>query len=212
MYVFLKRVFDIVFSGLLLVILLPVWLVAVIGIEVSDFGPVFYMAKRVGKGDKVFKMFKFRSMRVDKAADERSLRPDVNRIFPWGSVMRRTKIDELPQLINIFIGDMSFVGPRPASVDQIEITRTEPVLSTALPGLTGPSALYDFIYGDDFEDEAEYEEKVLPTRLKLDVYYMKVRSAKYDFKMIWYTAVCVFDVIFGRKPEKILEELRGSVK
>ena len=106
MYRFLKRTFDIFSSGLALIVLLPVWLIAIIGIEVSDPGPVFYFANRAGKDNKTFKMYKFRSMRVDKNANEKSLRPDQDRIFKFGRFIRATKIDELPQLLNVFLGDM----------------------------------------------------------------------------------------------------------
>lgn len=144
----------------------------------SDWGPLFYFANRVGKDNKRFKMWKFRSMRVAKGANEASLRPDQDRIFWWGKIMRRLKIDELPQLINILNGTMSIVGPRPAAVDQVEITRGgENAIAATVPcGLTSQSSLWDYIYGDQFPDEEEYNEKVLPIRLKLDVYYVKYAS------------------------------------
>ena len=94
-----KRAFDVTASALGLVLTSPLWLAAVVGIEVSDPGPVFYLAKRVGQEDRVFRMYKFRSMRVDKHANEKSFKADVNRIFPWGAFMRSSKIDELPQLL-----------------------------------------------------------------------------------------------------------------
>lgn len=101
-YRFIKRCFDILSSGLALIVLIPMWIIAVVGILISDPGPVFYLSNRVGKENKIFGMIKFRSMRVDKNANEKSLRPDQDRIFPWGRVLRKTKIDELPQLLNVF--------------------------------------------------------------------------------------------------------------
>lgn len=188
------------------------WLVAVIGIEVSDPGPVFYCARRVGKGNKEFKMWKFRSMRVDKGADESSLRADANRIFKFGEFMRASKIDELPQLLNILNGTMSIIGPRPASVDQVSITRAgRNAVAAEVPcGLSGPSALYDYIVGDAITDEAEYEEKVLPTRLALDVFYVESMSAAYDLKMIWWTLVCIASMMRDKVPQSILDELLES--
>ena len=110
MYRLFKRLFDIICSLLGLVVSSPFWLLAVIGIEISDRGPVFYMANRVGKDNKIFRMFKFRSMRQGKA-NESVFRGDEVRIFPFGKFIRATKIDELPQLLNILFGTMSFVGP-----------------------------------------------------------------------------------------------------
>lgn len=213
-YRFIKRTFDIVASAIALIVLIPIWIIAIIGIEVSDPGPVFYCAKRVGKDNKVFRMYKFRSMRVDRNADEKSLRPDQSRIFKWGGIMRDTKIDELPQLINVLIGDMSIIGPRPASADQVEITRAGKYAATSQlkPGLSGPSALYDYIYGDQFEDEIEYQEKVLPTRLSLDLYYIKVQSIRYDVKMIWYTVLCIIYLVARKFPQWLYDELISAAK
>lgn len=206
-----KRAFDITASALGLIVTSPVWLAAVIGIQLSDPGPVFYMANRVGLHNQPFRMFKFRSMRVDNKANEKSFKADVNRIFPWGAFMRSSKIDELPQLLNIFLGDMSVVGPRPASTDQAAITRGGEYaqVGSVKPGLSGPSALYDYIYGDTVTDEAEYERLVLPTRLELDLYYIRNASWKLDVKMIFWTVRCVFNSVFHRSSEKMLAELIG---
>ena len=213
MYRFLKRTFDIIASGLALIVLLPVWLIAIIGIEISDPGPVFYFANRAGKDNKTFRMFKFRSMRVDKNANEKSLRPDQDRIFKFGHFIRATKIDELPQLLNVFFGDMAVIGPRPAAVDQIEITRSgeNAIVASIKPGLSSPSALYDYLYGDSIEDEAEYMDKVAPTRLSLDRYYIGKQTVGYDIKIIWYTVVCIFGTIFHRPAIFILRELIDAV-
>ena len=214
MYQFIKRLFDICTSALALIALSPFFLISAIVIKVSDPGPVFYMANRIGKDDRLFKMYKFRSMRVDKSADEKNFKADTNRIFPWGKIMRNSKIDELPQLLNIFIGDMSVIGPRPASIDQVERVRAGKyaITSKLKPGLSGPSALYDYIYGDTIENEAEYEEKVLPTRLDLDVYYAKVQGIFYDIKIIWYTVVCVFASLIHKQPNWIYDELVEAAK
>ena len=213
MYSFVKRLFDIIASFLALIILLPVWIIAIIGILVSDLGPIFYCADRVGKDNKHFKMYKFRSMRVDKNANEKSLRPDQNRIFLWGSIMRKTKIDELPQLLNILFGDMAVVGPRPAAADQVDITRggDNAIVATLKPGLASPAALYDYLYGDAIEDEAEYMDKVAPTRLALDRYYVNKQNIGYDIKMIWYTILCILGTIVHHPPVFILREMINAV-
>lgn len=213
MYPFFKRLLDLLLSSIALVVLLPVWIVAILGIFLSDPGPVFYPATRVGKDNRRFRMFKFRSMRIARNADEKSLRPDQSRIFPFGRFIRATKIDELPQLLNVFIGDMSIVGPRPAAVDQLEITRggANAVVSSVQVGLTGPSALYDYLYGDSIEDEAEYMEKVTPTRLALDCFYVGKMGLAYDAKMVFYTILCILGIVFRHPPIFILRELIDSV-
>lgn len=213
LYRFLKRLFDICSSGLALIVLIPVWLLAIIGIEISDPGPIFYFANRVTKDNRTFKMYKFRSMRVDKNANEKSLRPDQDRIFPWGRVLRKTKIDELPQLLNVFLGDMAVVGPRPAAVDQIPITRggENAIVASVKAGLTSPAALYDYLYGDEIEDEEEYMEKVAPTRLALNRYYIGKQTIGYDVKLIWYTVLCILGTIVKRPQMKILEEMIDAV-
>jgi len=214
MYELIKRIFDIFSSALAMFILVPIWLLALIGIEISDPGPVFYMGTRIGRRNKPFQMFKFRSMRVDRTADEKNFKADSSRIFPFGAFMRSSKMDELPQLINILKGDMSVVGPRPASADQAEITRggRYAVISEIKPGLTSPSALYDYIYGDTIEEEEEYEKKVLPTRLDLELYYLKTKSIGYDLKIIFYTGVCIFCRLTGKKPKRMYHELIESAR
>lgn len=212
-YRVVKRCFDILSSGIALIVLIPIWIIAILGILISDPGPIFYFANRVTKDNRTFKMFKFRSMRVDKNANEKSLRPDQDRIFPWGRVLRRTKIDEMPQLLNVFLGDMAVVGPRPAAVDQIPITRggENAIVASVKAGLTSPAALYDYLYGDEIEDEAEYMDKVAPTRLALDRYYIGKQTIGYDIKMIWYTVRCIVGTIIGKPQIGILKEMIDAV-
>lgn len=220
-YFFVKRVFDFICALLGIIGTSPIWIVSIILTELSDPGPLFYFANRVGKDNKKFKMWKFRSMRVARGASEASLRPEQDRIFWWGKVMRRLKIDELPQLINILNGTMSIVGPRPAAVDQVNVTRGgDNACAAKLPcGLTSPSSLYDYIYGDQFEDEKEYNEKVLPTRLKLDVWYVnKIENSNcfsawwYDIKLIWWTVRAILSTAIGKYPQWLEDYLVRLVK
>ena len=214
MYYFCKRVFDFVCAFLLVLITSPLWLIAIIGILVSDRGPIFYTAHRIGKGNKPFKMYKFRSMRVAKGANEVSLRPDEDRIFAFGHFIRRVKIDELPQLLNILNGTMSLIGPRPVAQDQFDLFRTGKWnLAAEVPvGLSGPAALYDFIYGDQFTDEKEYMEKVFETRRELEYVYVKKAGIFYDLKMIAYTLICIGYALIGKEGTWILNELKESAK
>ena len=208
MYKYWKRAFDLVAALLGMIATSPFWLIVVVGIEISDPGPVFYKAKRIGYQGKEFRMYKFRSMRVpknDSEASEKSFKADTNRIFRFGALIRKLKIDELPQLLNIIKNDMAIVGPRPASVDQVSTMREGKyaVANTVKPGLTGPAALYDYIYGDAVEDPDEYEALVLLTRRELEAYYPAHMSAGFDLKMIWWTVVCVAASAFGKQTAKI---------
>lgn len=207
-----KRLFDIICAFMGIIGTSPIWIISILLILISDWGPLFYFANRVGKDNKQFKMWKFRSMRVlraPKEGAETSLRPEQDRIFWWGRIMRRLKIDELPQLLNILNGTMSIVGPRPAAVDQLSITRggENSIASTVPCGLTSQSSLWDYIYGDKFENEDEYNQKVLPIRLKLDVYYVKNASFLGDIKLIIWTVLAILYTVIGKYPQWMHDKL-----
>ena len=208
---FLKRVFDFLLAFLGILLSSPIWLITIIGILINDFGPIFYKSIRVGKDNKEFKMIKFRSMRVVKNDDESSLRPDQDRIFFVGKIIRKLKIDELPQLLNILKGDMAIVGPRPVAKHQMNIFRVGKYDETKVvrPGLTGPAALYDYIYGDQFEDSDldKYTEEVLPTRRELELVYVRKYGFWFDIKMFFDTAWCVICSLFKKTPERLLKYL-----
>lgn len=212
MYAFIKRCFDFFCALVALLVLSPVFLLTTIGLLISDWGPIFYKANRIGKGNKPFKMYKFRSMKVLKTTQkgtEASLRPDEDRIFPFGHFIRRAKIDELPQLINILNGTMSIIGPRPVAEDQFDMFRYGKWNEAAkVPvGLSGPAALYDYIYGDQITEEAEYMEKVYPTRRELEYTYVQKAGLWYDLKMIVYTVICILYSLCGKECKWILREL-----
>ena len=214
-YKYIKRLFDFICALIALIILSPIFLLTAIGILVSDWGPIFYKANRIGKGNRPFKMYKFRSMKVLKApkkGSEASLRPDEDRIFPFGHFIRKAKIDELPQLINILNGTMSIVGPRPVAEDQFDMFRYGKWNEAAkVPvGLSGPAALYDYIYGDQITDEKEYMEKVYLTRRELEYTYVLKASLWYDLKMIVYTVICICYALVGKEATWILDELVGE--
>ncbi len=214
MYSIIKRLFDVVCALLGIILTSPLWIIGIVGVLVSDWGPIFYTARRIGKDNKPFKMYKFRSMRVAKEANEASLRPDEDRIFPFGHFIRKVKIDELPQLLNILNGTMSLIGPRPVAQDQFDLFRTGKWnLAAEVPvGLSGPAALYDFIYGDQFTDEKEYMKKVFETRRELEYVYVKKAGFWYDIKMIVYTIICILYAFMGKECTWILNELKEDAK
>lgn len=217
-YPLVKRLFDFFCALLGIIGTSPLWIIAIVGILVSDWGPIFYTSTRIGRDNKGFKMFKFRSMRVDKGANEASLRPDEDRIFAFGHFIRKVKIDELPQLLNILNGTMSVIGPRPVAKDQFELFRTGKWNEAAnvAVGLSGPAALYDFIYGDQITDTDEYMEKVFETRRELEYVYVRKMGFGYDVKMVVYTIICILYALFGKECtwmlNEFVEEAKASAK
>lgn len=209
-----KRIFDFVCALIGIIGTSPLWIVGIVGFLISDWGPLFYVATCIGKDNKPFKMYKFRSMRVAKAANEASLCPDEDRIFPFGHFIRNAKIDELPQLLNILNGTMSIVGPRPVAQGQFDMFRYGKWNEAArVPvGLSGPAALYDYIYGDQITDVDEYMEKVYPTRKELEYTYVQKMGVFYDLKMIVYTVICILYAACGKECTWILNDLKETAK
>jgi exopolysaccharide biosynthesis polyprenyl glycosylphosphotransferase len=175
-----KRILDFLVSGMLLVLSTPLMAVTALAIRLESPGPIFYQQERMGKDCKVFTVFKFRSMRVDaeahgaKWAQKRD--PRVTRIGRW---IRIFHIDELPQIWNVFLGEMSLVGPRPERPEFVrELESKIPyycVRHTAVPGITG-WAQVEYPYGASLEDALR--------KLEYDVYYIKNMSIFLDFKIL----------------------------
>ncbi|MCA4563342.1 sugar transferase [Bacteroides xylanisolvens] len=216
-YRFVKRVFDLICALIGIIGTSPLWIIGIVGILLSDWGPIFYTAHRIGKDNKPFKMYKFRSMKVLKTLKkgaEASLRPNEDRIFPFGHFIRKVKIDELPQLLNILNGTMSMVGPRPVAQDQFDMFRYGKWNEAArVPvGLSGPAALYDFIYGDQITDEKEYMEKVYPIRRELEYTYVQKAGIFYDLQMVIYTVICILYAVFGKECTWMLNEFVEDAK
>jgi O-antigen biosynthesis protein WbqP len=174
----MKRLFDILLSSILLIIFaLPMLFLALL-IKLTSKGPVFYVSDRVGINNTIFKMYKFRTMRADTPAVATHLLKNPEQFLtPLGRFLRKTSLDELPQLFNILKGQMSFVGPRPALFNQDDLIalRTEKGIHKVLPGLTG----WAQINGRD--------ELPIPVKVKYDEYYLKNRSFLLDLKILWKT-------------------------
>ena len=178
----MKRVFDI-FLGCLaaLVLFVPILLVAM-AVRLTSKGPALYWSDRVGRNNVIFKMPKFRSMRVGTPAVATHLLADArSHLTPIGSFLRKSSLDELPQLWSILAGDMSFVGPRPALFNQQDLIalRTEQGVHTLVPGLTG----WAQVNGRD--------ELPIPEKVKLDVAYLQRQSLWLDVWILWLTFVKV---------------------
>ena len=178
----MKRAFDI-FLGCLaaLILFVPVLLVAM-AVRLTSKGPALYWSDRVGRNNVIFKMPKFRSMRVGTPAVATHLLADArSHLTPIGSFLRKSSLDELPQLCCILAGEMSFVGPRPALFNQQDLIalRTEQGVHTLVPGLTG----WAQVNGRD--------ELTIPEKVKLDVAYLQRQSLWFDVRILWLTIVKV---------------------
>lgn len=186
MYNFFKRCFDLLFAVLFLILFSPVYLLTYIIIKVVSPGPAIYKAKRVGKDGVLFDCYKFRSMRVDSGKVKLTTLQNDDRIFPFGKFIRKAKIDEMPQVVNILKGEMSVVGPRPEdkdNADKVYVGEFKHILDVK-PGLTSTASLYDYTHGELFEDEESYEREFMPKKLKLELYYVKHRSFLYDMVLV----------------------------
>jgi O-antigen biosynthesis protein WbqP len=175
---YLTRIVDISLSLLLIIALFPILLFVAMLIHLTSKGPSLYWSNRIGKDGVIFKMPKFRSMRIDTPAVATHLldNPDSH-LSPIGGFLRRSSLDELPQLFSVLKGDMSFVGPRPAlfNQDDLIMLRKEKGVDKILPGITG----WAQINGRDTLS--------IPDKVALDVEYVQRQSFWFDMKILWMT-------------------------
>jgi lipopolysaccharide/colanic/teichoic acid biosynthesis glycosyltransferase len=189
----MKRLFDIAASGLGLLALSPLLLIVAIWIKLDSPGPVFFRQVRVGRHNKDFRIFKFRSMRVgsDKGS-QITVGGHDSRITRSGYFIRKTKIDELPQLINVFIGDMSLVGPRPEVRKYVDMWTPEQLhVLDVRPGITDPASIRyrnenELLENAD-DPEKYYVEVIMQDKIKLYLEYVEKHSFWYDIKLIFQT-------------------------
>ena len=183
-YLVIKRIIDIIFSVLGLIILIPVFLIISIAIKVESKGPVIFKQKRIGKGKKYFTIYKFRTMRSDTPKDmpTHMLKNANGCITKVGNILRKTSLDELPQLVNILKGDMSIIGPRPALWNQDDLVeeREKYHANDIRPGLTGWAQV-------NGRDELE-----IPVKAKYDGEYIEKASLWFDIKIFFKTIINVF--------------------
>lgn len=190
MYDFIKRCFDILFAVIFMIVFSPMYLLIWLIIKIVSPGPAIYKAERVGKDGKLFECYKFRSMRVDSGKVRLTTLENDERIFPFGKFIRKAKIDEMPQVVNILKGEMSVVGPRPEdkeNADKVYVGEFVHIMDVK-PGLTSTASLYDYTHGELFDEEESYEKEFMPKKLKLELYYIHHRSLWYDLFLILKTA------------------------
>lgn len=170
-----KRFFDIFVSFTLVTILIPIWIIVAIAIKVTSPGPIFFLQERPGYHKKIFRIYKFRTMRKgsEQMVKGQEVMKDDARVTSVGKFLRRSKLDEMPQLLNVLRGDMSLVGPRPERVASLEDYDAEiSKRLNMLPGMTGLAQVSGNIYLS------------LQDRYKLDVYYVKHFSLWLDIKIM----------------------------
>jgi lipopolysaccharide/colanic/teichoic acid biosynthesis glycosyltransferase len=187
-----KRLMDMVISGAALAALSPILGILALAVKLSSPGPVFYKATRVGRGGELIKVYKFRSMvtGADKAGPGVTTSGDA-RVTPIGRILRRYKLDELPQLLNVLRGDMSLVGPRPEDPRYVALyTPEQRLVLQVAPGITSPASLYyrdeeTLLQGQDWE--TQYVQQIMPAKLEIDLNYVKNANLGEDVKIIWKT-------------------------
>ena len=192
----LTRLFDVIVATVGLILLLPLFIVIGIAIKLADNGPILYRATRVGRDGQVFALYKFRTMRV--AADREGPGITVNgdpRITAIGAWLRKTKIDELPQLFNVLRGDMSLVGPRPENAHYVAMyTPSQRRVLTVRPGITSAASIYycqesSLLTGKDWE--RMYCDQIMPDKLQIDLEYLARRTFWTDLGLIIRTAIAI---------------------
>ena len=189
----MKRLFDILLSGLGLLIISPLFLIVAIWIKLDSPGPIFYRRVRVGRYNNDFRIFKFRSMRI--GSDKGSLVTIGGRdprITRSGYFIRKFKIDELPQLINVLVGDMSLVGPRPEVRHYVNYwTKEQMHVLDVRPGITDPASIKfrneNELLAQAEDPEKYYIEVIMQEKIKLYLDYVKKNSLWYDIKLIFQT-------------------------
>ena len=192
-----KRAMDIAISAAALCVLWPVFLLIALAIVIDDPGPVFYRQVRVGRGGRPFRIFKFRTMVVD--ADKKGLSITVgrdSRITRVGAFLRKTKLDELAQLLNVLCGQMSFVGPRPEVPRYVELyTPYQRQVLLVRPGITDYASIAyrnenDLLAGAD-DPERMYIETIMPDKIELNMKYLREISPLADLRLILKTVIAV---------------------
>jgi lipopolysaccharide/colanic/teichoic acid biosynthesis glycosyltransferase len=214
-----KRLLDVVLSSAALLILAPVLAIAALGVSVASPGPVLFRAQRVGRNGRPFTMYKLRTMHVEHGRYASAITAaDDPRVFPFGAWLRRLKIDELPQLLNILRGEMSIVGPRPED-PRIVAEHYTPLLRETLgvrPGLASPGSIYNYTHGERLirpeTSEADYVERLLPIKVALDVVYVRHTSLRYDASIVGRTIRVITASLLGRRtftePPELEEAMR----
>jgi len=194
-----KRLFDIIFSFLGIMITVPLMGLLAVLIKITSPGSVFFRGTRIGRNGEPFKMFKFRTMVPDaEKLGGPSTAEDDPRLTKIGKFLKRFQLDELPQLINVFKGEMSFVGPRPEVLLYVDMMSKEEkkIILSVRPGMSDWASLWNFHEGEilkgSLDSEKTYMEEIRPEKLSLQMKYVEERSFLVDLKIIFKTILRIF--------------------
>ncbi len=195
----MQRLFDIIFSGMAIFLLSPIFLIIILILSFTGEKEIFYKQSRIGKNRASFKLIKFATMlknSENKGAGTVTLKND-SRVLPFGKLLRKTKLNELPQLFNIFIGQMSVIGPRPLHVKQFSFYSEDDqkIITSIKPGLSGLASIIfrdeEKILQNSKDPDKTYKEKITPKKAMLEKWYIKNQSIYLYFKIIILTLLVV---------------------
>jgi len=202
-----KRLFDIVVVTVVLLLVSPLLLFTALGVRLGSPGPILYRARRCGRDGVPFEMYKFRSMHTGSDQASRITAPDDDRVFSFGAFIRKVKIDELPQLVNILKGDMSIVGPRPEDVLIVRDHYSEWMKETlrVRPGITSTGAIFGYLHGDVYLDSSDPERsyilRQMPVKLAIERAYLETATFRGDIGVMLSTVTAIVRMIAGAKSE-----------
>ena len=192
----LKRIFDIILSALAIFLFFPILLIVSFLIVIDSGFPIFFLQKRIGRGAKAFNIIKFRTMKINNDNITVTVSDD-NRITRVGKYLRKTKIDELPEILNVLFGQMSFVGPRPDVKGYADKLKGENrKILDLMPGITGPASLKyyneEYILSNKSNPKKYNDEVIFPDKVKINLDYFYNRSFVLDLKIIFATIFRIF--------------------
>lgn len=193
-----KRIFDIIISLLGIILLAPLFLLITLFIKIDSPGSAFFRQERIGKNGVKFFIYKFRSMKISQNSNDSKITiGHDSRITKFGHILRKYKIDELPQLFNVLIGDMSIVGPRPEVAEYVNhySPQNKAIILSVRPGITDFASIFfrneSAILGISANPQYDYINKILPRKLRYCRFYVQKQSFMLDIKIIWMTILAV---------------------
>jgi len=220
----MKHCFDLLAAMVGIVVLLPVWIAVSVAVRLSSPGPTLFRQIRVGRGGQDFVLLKFRTMTIRSGSETGTFDAgDGSRVTKIGRFLRATKLDELPQLLNVIRGDMAIVGPRPEVRKWVEMNPERwAIVHAVRPGITDPAAILyldeEKILANVPDPERLYREEILPRKLDLYVEYVRTRTFWADLKILGQTAIAIIagapadSHVSGRREVGIAEETQQTVE